>query len=365
MNLLTTIFFLLIGIRLLVAMINWLARSYLPRKNLIQQPDISVLIPARNEQTNIKKLLGSITQFKNQPREILVYDDHSTDATADVVETFMQKFKNVKLIRGQNLPEGWLGKNHACHNLARHSSGRMLLFLDADVQVGENLFARASTFLEQKHLDLLSIFPKQKMISFGEKLSIPLMNWILLSLLPLPLIRLSKNPAFAAANGQFMMFRAESYKKLWPHEQLKKHKVEDIAISQFYKKRGLKTATLLGDEDIQCRMYTSLSDSINGFSKNVFHFFGDNKFVTIGFGLLTTIAPLFILGHNGIVLGMVYILAIVLIRIFISLASKQNVLSNIALLIPQQLVFLSIIVKALATHHKKELIWKDRNILQL
>ena len=161
-----------------------------------------------------------------------------------------------------------------------------------------------------------------------------------------------------------MMFRAESYTKLWPHEFFKSHKVEDIAISQFYKKRGLRTATLLGDEDIQCRMYSSLAESINGFSKNVFHFFGTSKILTFGFGLLTTITPLFIFWYEGIVLGTMYILIILFIRIFISLASKQNVLYNIMLLIPQQIVFLIIIIKALATHHKKELIWKDRNILQ-
>jgi glycosyltransferase involved in cell wall biosynthesis len=365
MNFISIFFFGFIGIRLIVAMTNWLARSFLPRQNVPQNSaTISVLIPARNEEKNLTQLLAKITAFKSQPHEIIIYDDGSTDHTADIVLSYAKKFNFIKLIRGSELPHGWLGKNHACFHLAQNATGEFLLFLDADVHIGENVFSRAVAFLKKYNLDLLSIFPKQILVSLGEKLSIPLMNWILLSLLPLPLVRRSKNPAFSAANGQFMLFRAESYKKMQPHEKFKAHKVEDIAISRFYKKSGLKTATLLGDDDIQCRMYTNLGESINGFSKNVFQFFGNSKAATIFFALLTTLAPFYIWLKNGPHMAGLYIGFILLLRILISLASKQNVLMNLFFFIPQHIIFLIIIFKAVTTHHKKELLWKGRNILQ-
>ncbi len=365
MSLLSLVLFCFIGVRLLVAFSNWLARSYLPRQNLVDGvSDISVLIPARNEETNIERLLRKLTHFETRPKEIIIYDDNSSDATARVVSSFAKTHDHIKLIHGAELPSDWLGKNHACHNLAQHANGQFLLFLDADVHIGEDLFSRSITFVEKSGVDLLSIFPQQIMRGLGEKISVPLMNWILLSLLPLPLVRFSKNPAFAAANGQFMMFRAHIYKKMWPHEKFKLHKVEDIAINRFYKESGLKTATLLGDDDMQCRMYAGLNESILGFSKNVFQFFGNSKMTTVAFGLLTTLAPFLVWRQSNFATVLVYLAAMLLIRLFVSLASRQNIIQNFIVLVPQHVIFLIIIFKALTAHRKKELLWKDRNILQ-
>ena len=365
MSLIGLILMIFLGIRLIVAFVNFLSLPYLPKVGEADDVlDISILIPARNEESNIAQLLHALIQFEKQPLEILVYDDGSTDSTAHIVESFEQKYPHVKLIRGSELPSGWLGKNHACHQLAKQAKGRYLLFLDADVSVKDGLLPRVLRYVRSHNLDLLSMFPQQQMGSLGEKVTVPLMNWSLLSLLPLPLVRLSNNPAFAAANGQFMLFKADVYQKLRPHEQFKSHSVEDIAICRFYKKQGFSAATLLGDEHIACRMYRGLDDAVNGFSKNVFEFFGGSIFVTLFFAVLTTFTPVILFWLDGLIAGLISLFAIVIIRIFVSLASKQSMIENLVLLIPQQFMFLIIIGHALKTHHKKELLWKGRNILQ-
>lgn len=355
------IFFLVV--RLLVSLTNVLSFRYLPKKLLSTTTSVSILIPARNEEKNIGKLLGQLEKLSPSVKEIIVCDDNSTDGTTDTVKHFIGNNDKLRLILAAKLPDGWLGKNHACHQLAQEAQGEVLLFLDADVKISGRAIERSLSHMQKHKLQLLSIFPKQIFGSLGEKISVPLMNWILLSLLPLILVRVSKNPAFSAANGQFMMFRADMYKKYLPHKLFRAHMVEDIAIIQYFKKQQLKSDTLLGDSDVECRMYSGVTEAIEGFTKNIFQFFGDSAILTILVGITTTIAPIVIYLNYGFLFGFIYLLGIVLIRIFVSIASQQSPIQNVLFLWPQHIVFLLIILKRVTNNRKKELIWKGRNIL--
>ncbi len=355
----------LLFIRWLIALVNYLSFAYLPKVSpLVKQPDVSILIPARNEEENIGSLLEQLAKFEYSKLEIIVYNDHSTDKTESIIKQWTTLKPNIKLINGNALAQGWLGKNYACHQLSQAATGNILLFLDADVSVKNDLLERSISHLQKHELHLLSIFPKQIFKSLGEKVSVPLMNWILLSLLPLLLIRNSKNKAFSAANGQFMMFKADTYKEVWPHEKCKSHQVEDIAIIRLFKQQGFASDTLLGDDDISCRMYVGLNDAIEGFTKNIFQFFGNSILVTISFGILTSIAPFVIYFYMGLWWLTAYVAGIVSIHFFVALASQQSVVQNLILVLPQHIVFLLIIIKGLINNKQKKLIWKGRNILQ-
>lgn len=356
------LFFFLV-VRLLVSLINLLSFHYLPSKApLTNDTSVSVLIPARNEENNIGILLKQLDSFSSSLFEIIVYDDNSTDGTAAIINSAIQGNPKFKLMLGGPLDKGWLGKNHACHLLAKEAQGDVLLFLDADVKIREGAIPKAILHMQKHDLHLLSIFPKQIFSSLGEKVTVPIMNWILLSLLPLILVRTIKNPSFSAANGQFMMFKTDTYKEHWPHKLFRNHMAEDIAIIKYFKTRLLKSDTLLGNKDIECRMYSGAKEAIEGFTKNIFQFFGDRMLMTILVGVITTIAPLIIYLNLGVLFGAVYLLGMVLIRIFVSVASRQSPWQNVLLLLPQHAVFLIIIAKRIINNGKKELIWKGRNV---
>lgn len=329
-------------------------------------PMVSVLIPARNEAGNIGALLSNLIQAcpVRDPLtiEILIYDDLSEDDTAAIVDDLACMDGRIRLIRGKELPKGWLGKNHACHQLAKEASGRYFLFLDADVSIEEGLISATLGHLKKHRLALLSIFPQQIMHSIGERVTVPLMNWILVSLLPLVLTRMSAWSSFSAANGQFMLFDADIYRRHAFHQQVKGHKVEDIVIFRMMKQQGLPVQTLLSNGMIKCRMYAGFGEAVRGFSKNVFAFFGGSMFAGLMFALVTSLGFVPVWVAWGFMAAVVYLLLALLLRAVVSMASRQPVWQNMLLAPWQQMAFL--VVMAVASYHTVfgKTSWKGRQI---
>jgi cellulose synthase/poly-beta-1,6-N-acetylglucosamine synthase-like glycosyltransferase len=353
------------AIRLAVVLVNLLTRQWLQPGNLSQTSLVSILIPARNEEKNIGQLLDYLLQHDYPNLEIWVYDDLSTDRTWNIIDFYAKNHSSIKAIKGKILPQGWLGKNNACHQLALKAEGEYLLFMDADVKPDKGLITNALAHLNKYNLDLLSIFPVQKMISFTEKITVPLMNWILVSLLPLILTRISQNSSFAAANGQFMLFRKDVYIREKFHQLFKKQKVEDIHIFRSMKRKGYRTHTLLGNRQISCRMYHSWSEAVNGFSKNVFDFFGGSKLLAFLFAMITTFGFLPVVWAMHLNYIFIYLLLVAGLRGVVSYISRQNILQNILLAPVQQIVFLYVVMHAFILQQKKLTTWKGRNIDQL
>ena len=148
-------------VRLLIATINLLTRQWLPHSKSSGNSKVSVLIPARNEAHNIRHLLNGLLEQDYQFWEAIVYDDLSEDDTADIVLSYQKRDARIRLVQGSVLPEGWLGKNFGCHQLAKHAKGEYLLFIDADVRLDKTLINDAVAHFEKHKLELLSIFPQQ------------------------------------------------------------------------------------------------------------------------------------------------------------------------------------------------------------
>ena len=324
--------------------------------------DVSVLLPARNEEKNIGLLLDDLIGSGDSFREIIVFDDESTDATADIVRSFAAADSRIRLLTSAGLPPGWLGKNHGCHQLALEARGEFLLFLDADVRISKGLIDKMVNYVKKKKLDLLSIFPTQEMTGWQEKITVPNMHYILLSLLPLPLVRLAPFSSLAAANGQCMLFRSETYKELMLHEKFRKSRAEDIEIARYLKTQTCKVSCITGVAEIQCRMYHNLGEAVSGFAKNVTFFFGNSYVLATLFWLVTTlgILPVLIAGSTKILTT--YLLLVVLTRVFVSLAAGQSVLQNLLLLIPQQWMLGAFIYQSAVNKTKKQFRWKERTI---
>lgn len=350
-----------LGMQFLNVILNLVFKQRIKNSRAENKELISVLIPARNEETNISSLLSDIHKSKNKNFEIIVFDDESADNTAKVVLDFAKQDKRIVLIQSDGLPEGWLGKNYACYQLAQKAQGKYLLFLDADVRIEANVINDAVSYLKRFNLKLLSIFPIQIQKTFGEKISIPVMNYILLTLLPLVFVRISPFKSHAAANGQFMLFDAKTYKKVQPHLLFKNSAVEDIKIARYLKKVKLKIACITGEKRIKCRMYKTYKEAVKGFSKNVFMFFGNLPLLAFLFWAFSAFG--FIPVWLALPQFLTYYFAVLVsVLLLYSLVGRQNSVINF-LFFPFHLLFLiTILGKAIEVKKHKKLEWKERNI---
>jgi len=319
---------------------------------------VSILIPARNEEKNILRSIESILNQDYKNIEIIVYDDQSEDKTSYLIEKFYKD--KVKLIKGSNLEKGFIGKNFACYKLSQISKGDYLLFMDADVEIHNKIIYKLIALSEKYNFELISIFPYQIMKSFGEKISVPIIYYLLLSLLPLFLVDKVKNPLLSAANGQLMFFKAKTYKKLNPHYIFKSSTAEDIDIAKFYKKNNLKIACFTGIKDVQCRMYNDLKDCINGLSKNIIQIFLNNSIFAITFSIITTFGFLTALIMKNYFLLILYFIIFLLNRLFVYITSNISLLPNLMISYVEQLLLIIIVFNSIINRNRLK--WKGRDI---
>ncbi len=357
-------------IRFCVTLYNLITYPVLPNAanytfNKSQNLLLSILIPARNEEKNIEKILQNLVELSDLEAinfEIIVLNDHSTDNTAQIITQFTAQNSKIKLVNGSPLPEGWLGKNWACHQLAEVGKGNFYLFLDADVQLSNGAISNSIARMHTYKLDLLSLFPQQQMHSFGEQQIVPLMHYLLLNLLPLRLVRTSTLPSLSAANGQFMLFNASIYRQYLFHKKVKNNVLDDVNIMRFAKESKLKTEVLLGNHQVFCRMYTSGSEAFKGFSKNLFLGFGKNA---IGFQLYFLLIfwlwfPFWLWVDWR--LSFLSFILIAMQSIFISILANQNSLRNLIYHPLQMILYTFIGLNSMYIHLTNQVEWKGRKV---
>jgi cellulose synthase/poly-beta-1,6-N-acetylglucosamine synthase-like glycosyltransferase len=354
--------FIFLILRFTVTLFNFLSNPKLPRIGKHYTDKVSILIPARNEADNILTLLASIHQQDYGNYEVLVLDDNSTDNTYQLSLDFAATHSRFKVIKGEVLPAGWLGKNYACHQLAQQASGQYYLFLDADEQVQKGLINSAVHRMKLRGLSLLSLFTNQTMRTVGEEMVVPLMHYILLNLLPLRLVYLVKSAALSAASGQFMLFDAVDYKGYQWHQLAKNKVVEDVEIMKLVKSAKLNGEALLANGMISCRMYKGYNEAINGFGKNFLAAFNYNIIGFLIYLLLVIGGPALIIMTMNLNLIFIMFGLIMLGRIMISLSAGQNAVTNIFLHPVQMFSLLVIGITSIQKHLSKTTVWKGRKI---
>ncbi len=265
----------------------------MPDSSLPTGPFVSVLVPARNEALNIERCVRSLLRQKYSPFEILVLDDGSTDATAELLRQLLMEFRGqLRVVQGEPLPEGWHGKAWACSQLGHQAKGELLLFTDADTWHEPDALRRTVGAMEASGADMLSLMPRQELVSFWEKLVVPLIHVILMCYLPLRLVRTSRKAAFCFANGQFIFFRREFYDRINGHASVRNALVEDVWLCKSVKKAGGRVVAFNGTDVVSCRMYRSFREIWEGFSKNLFAALG---YSTTGlFALIMLITALYL-----------------------------------------------------------------------
>lgn len=257
----------------------------LPAEAPTSTPKISVLVPARNEELSIGTCVASLLDQDYPNYELLVLDDQSTDATAERLAAFASP--RLTVLQGIDKPAEWLGKPHACHRLSMQATGDILLFVDADTWFSRDALSRLVRGFETNNAQMITVWPMQRLGSFGERVVVPMVYFSLLTLLPtryvsddpkwMPeMIRARVRPLFAAACGQFIAIRRATYDSIGGHAAVKAHIVEDVALAKAVKAVGGRVVMAHGSHTVGCRMYRSHSELWNGFRKNFFAGFGYN-----------------------------------------------------------------------------------------
>ncbi|WP_419804964.1 glycosyltransferase family 2 protein [Terriglobus sp.] len=257
------------------------------------QKRVVVCIPARNEEAGIAACVTSVLRSEDVALSVLVIDDHSSDDTAAIVRALGAKDGRVRLVEAPLLPAGWNGKQHACWIAAQEavknaadvsilgrasapggsvasqvSGSPLLCFLDADVRLEPAALARMATLLQSTNAALVSGFPLEETGTTLEWLLLPLIHFVLLGYLPLPLLRQTNSPGLAAGCGQFLMVASGAYFSSGGHAAIRETMHDGILLPRLLRQHG--HATRLADltDLARCRMYHSAATTWRGLAKN-------------------------------------------------------------------------------------------------
>lgn len=261
------------------------------------KPKISVCIPARNEEETIDELLASLEHQTWTNYDVHILDDQSTDRTHEIAASYQNKYPEKFFVHsGANKPDDWLGKPWACYQLSQKTEGEILVFLDADTEATPTLLEHAVYSMHHYNLDMLTVWPRQKLVTFWEQTVIPVVFYTLLTLLPsiyvyriprwMPSkLRKKMAPKFAAACGQCLAFKHDTYEKIGGHKSVKDQVVEDVELAKVIKENGYILRMFNGIGSIACRMYDNETEIFQGLRKNFLLGFNNNIPVFIAAGL--------------------------------------------------------------------------------
>ena len=263
-----------------------------------------ILIPARNEENAIEACIKStISQLDDGKSRIFVFDDNSTDETPRILESFAEGDITI-LTNNQNPPEGWLGKNWACDQLAQESSAEYLVFLDADVILSPAVVSPVISLMQLHSLDLVSPYPMQISKGILGHLIQPLLQWSWLTTVPMSIARKNARPSMAVANGQFLVVRREAYFACGGHSAVKDKVLDDIELLRLLLAHGFSGGVIDGTHLATCTMYQDNQELTDGYSKSLWCAFGGplGSIATIGFLLFVYVSPLagLFTGHTNL-----------------------------------------------------------------
>lgn len=280
MILATLVTLALVGL-LFIAVTNTLTfpRLSQPTEPRTTSPRVSVLIPARNEATNIGRTVQAHINQNYPDFEVLVLDDHSDDGTGAVALAAAEGNSRLRVQAGAPLPAGWGGKNWACHQLAQQATGAILIFTDADVYWSPTAVAAVVAELQRTQASLLTVWPTQKTETWGERLVVPLIAFAVFAYLPVALAHRGPWPLAAAANGQCMAFQRYAYEKCGGHAGVRGEVVEDVLLAQRIKAAGLALRMADGAGLLQTRMYQDWRSTLYGYAKNILAGHGKSIFL--------------------------------------------------------------------------------------
>jgi chlorobactene glucosyltransferase len=240
-----------------------------PEPPPVEAPLISVIVPARNEDRNLRRCAESLLAQNYPNFELIVLDDRSTDATALILSELAERHPRLRPLTGDKLPDGWAGKPHALAQAAAAARGDWLCFVDADTFVSPTALAAVYAAAREQSADLFTILTFQELDSFWEKVVLPLvMTALSVGFPPRRVNRPDRRDAIA--NGQFILIKRAVYAAVGGYAAIKDSLVEDKDLANLVKHSGYRLIVADGRQVARTRMYTSLAELWEGWTKNIF-----------------------------------------------------------------------------------------------
>jgi len=332
-------------------------------------PFVSVMIPARNESAVIADTVRGWVNQTYPNYEILLLDDHSTDNTAQIARESAGHSDRLRILSGEALPDGWMGKNWACHQMAQMAKGDIFLFTDADVRWSPDGLSALVADMTARNADLYSVWSTQETVTWSERLIVPLMAMVILGYLPIIGVHFIPLGAFGAANGQCMAWRRSPYHQIGGHERVKGNVLEDVTLARMVKSAKMRLRMADGAGLIICRMYRNWGEVKNGYAKNILAGYGSPLALIIGtifHWLIFIVPPLWLMiafiSNQSIIMPALLTVMGILIRAISAVFTRQRVLD--ALFIPISALLMTIIAgQALYWHYTQGgPTWKGRVI---
>lgn len=259
-------------------------------------PSVSFLVAGKEEEANIEACLASMVAQDYPDLQVIAINDRSADRTGAIMDRLAAQHANLTALHVQSLPDGWLGKNNAMRMGLKHATGRWLCFTDADcVQVSRRSLRVAMEYALEHNAEFLSVLPAHETHGFWERVIQPACSGIMMIWFN-PLRVNNPRRATAYANGAFMLMTRECYDALGGHDAVKTEFNEDMKMAQLAKRAGRCLRVVSNDDLYTVRMYQSLRQTWNGWSRIFFGCFGTWPRLTatmalvIGFSLLPWVA---------------------------------------------------------------------------
>jgi cellulose synthase/poly-beta-1,6-N-acetylglucosamine synthase-like glycosyltransferase len=358
-----TLCLLALSLTLLNALTIW--RAKLPPEHWAA--GVSLMIPLRNEARNVSPLADSLQRSLQDEKErstweVIAIDDQSSDETGQLLALAKERIKELKVLEGQNPPAGWLGKPAAQERLFQVSTGRYLVFIDADVRLEPGAISAAISTMESNEWEWISPYPRQVAVTFLERVIQPLLQWSWFASVPLRLAAKLRLPSMAVANGQFFVVTREALSSIGGFESVKGEVLEDIELARRLWQAGFAGSVVDGSAIAHCRMYESSQELIDGYSKSLWRAFGSPVGAAVALLLMVTTSWLPLLaGILGAAWGWVAFFAISLSRLIASLRTasfwQSFLLHPLSVALLLYLVFRSFRLKRAGA-----LTWRDRAI---
>lgn len=233
-------------------------------------PTVSVLIPARNEEDNLRTLLPTLLSQRGVEAQTIVVDDASEDGTWDVLQAHADA--RLVAVRGSGPPEGWVGKPHALYRAAQHATGDLLVFLDADAQLrDDDALRRLAARWRSNGGGGTALTGLPRYLDRGPAaLLTSLVPFAVLAALPIPLVPRTRAASLSALNGQIWLLGADDYRRLAPHEAVRADVLEDVMIGRYLKRSGVRLYFENLGGEVAVRMYRTFREAWQGFRKNAF-----------------------------------------------------------------------------------------------